>query len=160
MAQGKMKTLHGLYKCLGKERFLETAKLYSNHVRDTVEATLDEMESRWYDASHTVTEAEKMVADYNSGTLLAPATEAHPKLIGYSPNGTFALQSVQEVAEFICREGKCSDLTIRTESGEFFLSTFGTFLDRIADMDYRRNLLDVLVPMQMGEEASALDIKM
>ena len=75
MAQGKMKTLHGLYKCLGKERFLETAKLYSNHVRDTVEATLDEMESRWYDASHTVTEAEKMIEDYNKG-LLPQQTES------------------------------------------------------------------------------------
>ena len=70
-----MKTLHGLYKCLGKERFLETAKLYSNHVRDTVEATLDEMESRWYDASHTVTEAEKMIEDYNKG-LLPQQTES------------------------------------------------------------------------------------
>jgi hypothetical protein len=160
MARGKMKSLHGLYKALGKDRFLELAQHYSNHVRDTVEGTLNEMERRWYDADHTLTEAEKMVSDYNSGTLLAPATEAHPKLIGYSLNGTFALQSVQEVAEFICREGKRSDLTIRTESGEFFLSTFGTFLDRIADMDYRRKLLDVLVPMQMGEEASALDIKM
>ena len=29
----------------------------------------------------------------------------HPKLIGYSPNGTCELNSVQEVAEFICREG-------------------------------------------------------
>lgn len=69
MARGKMKSLHGLYKCLGKERFLEAAKLYSNHVRDTVEATLDEMESRWYDAKHTMTEAEKMVDDYNNGLL-------------------------------------------------------------------------------------------
>ena len=75
MAQGKMKTLHGLYKCLGKECFLETAKRYSNHVRDTVEATLDEMESRWYDASHTVTEAEKMIEDYNKG-LLPQQTES------------------------------------------------------------------------------------
>ena len=25
------------------------------------------MESRWYDSSHTLTEAEKMVEDYNNG---------------------------------------------------------------------------------------------
>lgn len=69
MAHGKMKTLYGLYKRLGRDRFLESAKHYSNHVRDTVEATLDEMENRWYDAEHTITEAEKMVEDYNNGLL-------------------------------------------------------------------------------------------
>ena len=69
MAKGKMKTLHGLYKRLGKDTFLDAAKHYSNHVRNTVEETLDEMESRWYDAAHTMTEAEKMVADYNGGLL-------------------------------------------------------------------------------------------
>ena len=59
-----MKTLYGLYKRLGRDAFLEAAKFYSNHVQDTIEATLTEMESRWYDASHTLTEAEKMVEDY------------------------------------------------------------------------------------------------
>ena len=49
MAHGKMKTLHGLYKRLGRDAFLEAAKHYSNHVHDTVEATLSEMESRWYE---------------------------------------------------------------------------------------------------------------
>ena len=69
MAHGKMKTLYGLYKRLGRDQFLESAKHYSNHVRDTIEATLNEMESRWYDAGHTITEAEKMVEDYNNGLL-------------------------------------------------------------------------------------------
>lgn len=72
MAHGKMKTLFGLYKRLGRDLFLETAKHYSNHVRDTVEATLGEMESRWYDAEHTITEAEKMVEDYNNGLICCP----------------------------------------------------------------------------------------
>ena len=36
MAHGKMKTLHGLYKRLGRDAFLEAAKHYSNHVHDTV----------------------------------------------------------------------------------------------------------------------------
>lgn len=65
-----MKTLYGLYKRLGRDAFLEAAKFYSNHVEGTVEATLAEMESRWYDASHTLTEAEKMVEDYNNGYLI------------------------------------------------------------------------------------------
>ncbi len=67
MAHGKMKTLHGLYKKVGRDAFLEAAKSYSDHVCDTIEATLSEMESRWYDSAHTMTEAEKMVEDYNNG---------------------------------------------------------------------------------------------
>ena len=70
MAHGKMKTLHGLYKRLGRDAFLEAAKHYSNHVHDTVEATLSEMESRWYDSAHTMTEAEKMIEDYNNGDIV------------------------------------------------------------------------------------------
>ncbi len=65
-----MKTLHGLYKTLGRDLFLALAKNYSDHVHDTIDATLSEMESRWYDEGHTITEAEKMVKDYNKGRLL------------------------------------------------------------------------------------------
>ena len=70
MPHGKMKTLHGLYKKIGREAFLEAAICYSNHVCDTVDATLSEMESRWYDQAHTMTEAEKMVDDYNNGIAI------------------------------------------------------------------------------------------
>ena len=70
MAHGKMKTLFGLYKRLGRDAFLEAAKSYSNHVGDTVDETLQEMESRWYDATHRQTEAEKMVEDYNNGQTI------------------------------------------------------------------------------------------
>ena len=36
-------------------------------MRATMEDTLAEMESRWYDGGHTMTEAEKMVDDHNNG---------------------------------------------------------------------------------------------
>lgn len=65
-----MKTLHGLYKTLGRGLFLEVARNYSDHVHDTIDATLSEMESRWYDSGHTMTEADKMVSDYNRGILI------------------------------------------------------------------------------------------
>ncbi len=78
MRHGKMKTLHGLYKTLGRDLFLELAKNYSNNVHDTIDATLWEMESRWYDKEHTITEAEKMVADYNKGMLAGYDCEVVP----------------------------------------------------------------------------------
>ena len=49
--------------------FLEAAKSYSGHVQNTVEATLAEMESRWYDAGQTMTEADKMVDDFRKGQI-------------------------------------------------------------------------------------------
>ena len=64
---GKMKSLYVIYKKHGREAFLEAAKDYSCHVGTTIEDTLAEMESRWYDSSHRMTEAEKMVEDYNNG---------------------------------------------------------------------------------------------
>lgn len=78
MRHGKMKTLHGLYKTLGRDLFLALAKNYSDHVQDTIDATLSEMESRWYDQEHTITEAEKMVKDYNKGRLLGYDHEVAP----------------------------------------------------------------------------------
>ncbi len=65
--QGKMKSVYGIYKKHGREEFLQAAKEYSDHVSDTIEDTISEMESRWCDEAHTMTEAEKMVADYNRG---------------------------------------------------------------------------------------------
>ena len=76
MRNGKMKSLYGLYKTLGREKFLEVAKNYSDHVMETIDATLDEMEFRWFDKDHTITEAEKMVSDYNRGKLIGFDQEA------------------------------------------------------------------------------------
>ncbi len=63
----KMKSIYGIYKKHGREAFLTTARAYSDHVADTIEDTISEMESRWYDEGHTMTEADKMVEDYNRG---------------------------------------------------------------------------------------------
>lgn len=65
--RGKMKTIYGIYKKHGREDFLVAAQHYFDYVKPTIEDTLSEMESRWYDSSQTVTEAEKMVDDYNNG---------------------------------------------------------------------------------------------
>ncbi len=65
---GKMKSIHGIYKKHGREHFLEAAEVYSDAVNPfSIDKTIDAMESKWYDERHTITEAEKMVADYNNG---------------------------------------------------------------------------------------------
>ena len=75
----------------------------------------------------------------------------HPTLYGYSDTMQKKLTSVKEVAEFIYTEGLKGDVLITTSDGTPFISTFGIFLNRIADMDYRDALLEELVPLQMGD---------
>lgn len=76
------------------------------------------------------------------------AEEKYPLLIGHSLAGRTRLQNIQEVANFICTHGQYSDLLITEKDGAFFLNTFGIYIDRIADMDYREELLKVLITMQ------------
>lgn len=74
--------------------------------------------------------------------------KSYPRLFGISDYEEKELFSVQEVAEFICSEGKNSDVSIYQENGLLLLNTFGLFLNKITDMEYREELLKVLVPMQ------------
>ena len=74
----KMKSLYGIYKKHGREAFLDAAKSYSAYVGDTIEDTLAEMESRWYDGSQTMTEAEKMIALNMSANMLGLGNAATP----------------------------------------------------------------------------------
>ena len=76
--------------------------------------------------------------------------ENHPLLIGYSDEdrkGT-ELKSIKDVAEYIIAQGVQNDVQITRQDGTPFLNTFGVFIDRISDFDYREELLKVLVPMQ------------
>ena len=72
---GKVKSLHGVYKALGRDAFIAAAKMYSDHVQKTVEATLAEMESHWYGAEKTMTEADRMVSDFQIGYLTRESAE-------------------------------------------------------------------------------------
>lgn len=74
--------------------------------------------------------------------------ERYPLLLGYSSKGMQELRGIQEVADFICTEGLEGDLLITQENGDYFLDTFGIYINRIADMEYRLALLEVLIPMQ------------
>ena len=62
--------------------------------------------------------------------------------------------SVEEVAEFICKEGLNGDVEIITSDGDVFITTFGIYLDKVKDEDYRNELVKVLVPMQKKLDGS------
>ena len=72
----------------------------------------------------------------------------YTKLYGFSDRETKELNSIEEVANFICEEGLYSDVKILTEKGEHLLDTFGIFINKISDMAYREKLLKILIPMQ------------
>ena len=75
-------------------------------------------------------------------------SKKHPKLIGMSHHDERELNSIEEVAKYICEKGVSSDVTITYEDGTPFLNTFGIYIDRISDMEYRSELLKILIPMQ------------
>ena len=79
----------------------------------------------------------------------------HPKLIGKANNIAEELRSIEDVARFIIGQGLRGDVQITYADGRPFLNTFGMYIDRIADMDYRERLLKILIPMQQEIEAQA-----
>lgn len=69
--KGRMQSLYGICRKHGRDAFLEAAQYYSDHVDpESVENTIYEMNSRWYDRSHTQSEGEKMLEDYNNGLTI------------------------------------------------------------------------------------------
>ena len=73
----------------------------------------------------------------------------YPYLLGYAQGRSRRLENnIQSVASFICSAGLDGDLTVTTPLDEFVLNTFGIYIDKIADMGYREELLKVLIPMQ------------
>ena len=133
---GKVKSLHGVYKALGRDAFLAAAKMYSTHVQKTVEATLSQMESHWYDAAKTVTEAEEMVNDYNFGFLTKErATELLEQerlQERFSENMNAVLKNVHFVRlECSCMSpNKSYAGEVRKQMHSAFVKTYGTdYLD-------------------------------
>lgn len=89
------------------------------------------------------------------GMVNASVTERYPLLIGFARCGNKRIHNIQEVAEFICEHGRYDDVCIRTEDGFAFLNTFGIYINKIWDVEYREELLKVLVPMQHEAENAA-----
>lgn len=68
-------------------------------------------------------------------------------LVGYAEGESKQLKSVEEVADFICKNGKHGDITIMN-NGELFITTIGIYLDKIADIRYCAQLMPILTKKQ------------
>lgn len=77
--------------------------------------------------------------------------EKYPVLYGYTEDHEVTeLHGIKEVAKFICNKGMYGDLKIVTALDQPLLSTMGVFLDQVFDVQYREELLEVLIPMQQN----------
>ena len=63
--------------------------------------------------------------------------EKYPVLIGHSAKACKKLYDIGEVADFICEYGEYGEVRVETPSGSLLLTTYGIYLDRITDMEYR-----------------------
>ena len=68
-------------------------------------------------------------------------------LVGYAEGERKQLKSIDEVADFICKNGKHGDVTIMN-NGELFITTIGIYLDMVADIRYRSQLMPILTKKQ------------
>ena len=68
-------------------------------------------------------------------------------LVGYAEGERKQLKSIDEVADFICKNGKHGDIII-TNNGEPFITTIGIYLDMVADIRYRSQLMPILTKKQ------------
>ena len=88
-------------------------------------------------------------------------SEKYPVLFGKSERDNYQeskeLRGVKEVAEYICNEGiKCQGVVIFTPKDKPLLCTNGIYLDIINDLEYRSDLLKILVPMQQRIQMNVL----
>lgn len=58
------------------------------------------------------------------------------------------VEGFEELAETICEHGKTEDLIGYNEAGEELFDTFGIYLNKVSDLNFRENLLNYLMPMQ------------
>lgn len=72
----------------------------------------------------------------------------YPVLIGHSARACKKLYTLEEVADFICEQGMYGEVTVETPSGSLLISTYGIYLDKVTDMEYRSQLLEILEPKQ------------
>ena len=69
----------------------------------------------------------------------------YPLLIGHCYRGHKRLRSINDVADFIMKHGKYGGVNVTFENGKFFLDTYGIYINKIVDQEYREELLKVLV---------------
>ena len=135
-----------------KEIYRELESYDSEELTNLLSSWADEFFSGEHDDTCDFFD-EKMSSLISSFTSSIIANK-YPVLYGYAGETTKELRGIQEVAQFIVEYGLENDIVITREGHVFFLSTFGIYINRIVDLEYREELLKVLAPMQQAIDGS------
>lgn len=66
--------------------------------------------------------------------------------------------TIENIAAFIARGYAVPKLELVDTMDCLVLDTFGSFLNTIFDMDFRTELLEVLLPMQLGDDIPPVEL--
>ena len=136
-----------------KEIYRELESYDSEELTNLLSTWADEYLSR--ENEDTCDFFDEKMSSLVSSIKLSPIEKRYPLLYGRTANGSLAvLHTIKDVANFIIKYGQKSDIIVTQASGEEFISTFGIYINKIADMEYREELLKMLVPMQQAIDGS------
>ena len=108
----------------------------------------------WQDGSVFAIDTESASFHIENAASNDPS-EKYFLLYGECSEGNIELRNVNDVAKFICEYGINEDVRVFTPFREELLDTFGIYLNKISDMEYRDELLKVFVPMQQKLDGTA-----
>lgn len=74
---------------------------------------------------------------------------------GYHKGNNRIENTLESVADYICRNGMDGDITVTTPMDEFVLDTFGIYIDQCPDTEYLEQLKKVLIPKQMNLDGTS-----
>lgn len=135
-----------------KEIYRELEAYDSEELTNLLSTWADEFLSR--ENEDTCDFFDEKMSSLTSSFKSSSISNKYPVLYGYAGGIEKELKSIQEVAQFIIEYGQKGDVTITQECDLFLLNTFGIYINRIVDMEYREELLKVLVPMQQALDGS------
>ena len=142
-------------KIFMQERFPAGNKIRIDHTFDDEDEAAKELEGKEYTIG-SIDDDGLHCTDKNGSTIVIdPEKHAfykldQPPILAYGHDDEPAeLTDVRQIAEYIVNNGIYGDISMyEKDSGDFVLNTMGSFIDRMADMDFRSELLTILVPLQ------------
>lgn len=120
-----------------------------NHLNGYDSEELANLFTAWADEFMSIPEAD--TCDFFDEKMSEILSDVHGAIYYAYPAGydVVELNSIEEMAKCIIEYGVKTDLEIYHKDGTFLCSTYGIFLNKVMDTEFREALLKVLMPMQM-----------
>lgn len=125
-----------------------------NHLEGYNSEELVNLFTAWSEEYMNIPEAD--TCDFFDEKMSEILADVHGAIYYACPAGydIVKLNSIEEMAKCIMEYGAKTDLEIYHKDGTFLCDTFGIYLNKVADMEFREVLLKVLMPMQMAVDGT------